>query len=307
MRIGRSTTASARPADGTPARRSARPRISSAMRSSTRSGMAPRAQRLRLAAVGAGAGLAVAAAALAWLARIGPPARLLPGTAAGIAGDGIVVNSQRAGAAPRARPRRPRARARGRRTCATRGPAGIAVPVSRTGVVTCTRRGDAVVRATLGPLVTPVRVHCEPVRELRAAFEGDFVLGDSGRDLAADAVGVDGRPVTRLAARLRRRGQRGRDARRRARPPRLGREDGGGDARRRTAARGPSMRVFEPVRQLRGDPSRPAARGRAGAPAAGRVGPMGRSRGGGSGCRSWPVRTPRSPRRSPPCSRSTAP
>ena len=75
---------------------------------------------------------------------------------------------------------------------------GVPVPVTPSGVVTCTRRGDVAVRASLGSLVRRLRLRCDPIRHLR----GDmltFVLGDSARELRFAAIGMDDRPVNRFA------------------------------------------------------------------------------------------------------------
>lgn len=163
-------------------------------------------QRRRLAAVLAGVALAASLGGLAWLTRNGPPARLAFGTAAGAAGDGLVINELRPVRLPMRvldesghmlTPARLRYPVRYRRV------SGAPVPVSAGGLVTCTQRGDALVRASLGALAADVLVHCEPVREARAAIWNDFVLGDRARALPLDFVGLDGRPVTRLRARVR--------------------------------------------------------------------------------------------------------
>lgn len=45
---------------------------------------------------------------------------------------------------------------------------GVPLSVSPTGVVTCTRPGDAAVRASLGAMVTSVRIRCRPAYDVRA-------------------------------------------------------------------------------------------------------------------------------------------
>ena len=40
---------------------------------------------------------------------------------------------------------------------------GLPIPVSSRGVVKCSQAGDATLRASLGPLVTPFLVRCRPV------------------------------------------------------------------------------------------------------------------------------------------------
>jgi hypothetical protein len=153
--------------------------------------------RARLAAYVAACVLTFSVAAMVWLARNGPPARLVADES-----DGIVVNnllpvqlSMHAFDAGGHRLERTDVR--------YQWVSGAPIPVSVRGVVTCTHRGNAVVRATLGPLGTHVVIHCQPVRALRGASWGNFVLGDSARTLELEAIGLDGRPVTRIAARLR--------------------------------------------------------------------------------------------------------
>jgi len=80
---------------------------------------------------------------------------------------------------------------------------GVSIPVSTSGVVQCKERGDAVVRASLARLKKDFVIHCEPIRKLRSAGWGNFVVGESAHRLSVNAVGLDGHPVTRIAARLR--------------------------------------------------------------------------------------------------------
>ncbi|MCC6931206.1 MAG: hypothetical protein IT359_19615 [Gemmatimonadaceae bacterium] len=76
---------------------------------------------------------------------------------------------------------------------------GAPLSITARGVLTCTERGDARVRATLGAIFTDVDVHCRPVQELRAATWIDFVAGDSTpRHLPFEAIGLDGQRVTEL-------------------------------------------------------------------------------------------------------------
>ena len=157
-------------------------------------------QRARLAAGLAAAGLALSVAAAAVLTRHGPPARLVVG--ANDSGDAVVVNyrtpiqlsTHALDAAGHVLD------AAGVRYA---WESGAPVPVTPAGVVTCARPGDAVVRAVLGPIATRFRLRCEPVAALRWRGGYDFVLGDTARALVVDAVGLDGRPVTRVVARVR--------------------------------------------------------------------------------------------------------
>lgn len=138
--------------------------------------------------------------ALAWLSRNGPPARLVVGE--GMDSDGILVNntkpvqlSLRALDATGHRLKRADVR--------YQWVSGAPIPVSARGVIVCTQRGDAVVRASLAGLKSDFVIHCQPIRKLRSAGWGNFVVGESARTLSVDAVGLDGHPVTRIAATLR--------------------------------------------------------------------------------------------------------
>lgn len=79
---------------------------------------------------------------------------------------------------------------------------GVPVPVSATGVVTCTQPGDATVRAALGSLATRVILRCRPVGKVRALRMVNIVVGDSAQELPFDALDVNGRPVTLLTGEL---------------------------------------------------------------------------------------------------------
>ena len=135
-----------------------------------------------------------------WLTRNGPPARLLAGAID--YSDGIVVNNLRPvqlsmRVLDAAGHHLSRTDVRYRRV------SGVSIPVSTVGVVQCKQRGDAVVRASLATLNKDFVIHCQPIRTLRSAGWGNFVVGESARILSVDAVGLDGHPVTRIAARLR--------------------------------------------------------------------------------------------------------
>jgi hypothetical protein len=75
---------------------------------------------------------------------------------------------------------------------------GVPVPVSATGVITCTQPGDANVRASLGQLATQVVLRCRPVRDVRALRMMNLVAGGPAQELPFEAVGVDGLPITLL-------------------------------------------------------------------------------------------------------------
>jgi hypothetical protein len=156
--------------------------------------------RARLAAYILAVVVSLSVLTIAWLTRNGPPARLVAG--AGIDSDGIVVNnlgpvqlSMRVLDA--AGHRLERTEVRYQRI------SGGPIQVSTRGVIRCTRRGDAIVRASLATLNRDFVIHCQPVRTIRDAGWGNFVVGGPAGTLTVDAIGLDGQPVTRIAARLR--------------------------------------------------------------------------------------------------------
>ena len=158
------------------------------------------AARVRLAGFILAALTTLSVVTLAWLARTGPPASLV--VAGGIDSDGIVVNNlgpvQLSMRVLDARGHYlKRADVRYRRM------SGAPIPVSIHGIIKCTRRGDAIVRASLATLNRDFVIHCQPVREVRGVGWGNFMVGDSASTLGVDAIGLDGQPVTRIAARLR--------------------------------------------------------------------------------------------------------
>ncbi|HEX6535019.1 MAG TPA: permease prefix domain 2-containing transporter [Gemmatimonadaceae bacterium] len=160
-----------------------------------------RARRHRpalLAAWIAGGALVATGALIALFAGNGPPARLVVG--AGYPAGGVVLNNVRPVRLPIQV-----LDARGHLLDATgvryQWMSGAPMSVSASGVVTCTRRGDATVRASLGPLATDVLVRCRPVRGIRATGFNDFVLGEPPRELPVEFIGVDGQPVMLLSGR----------------------------------------------------------------------------------------------------------
>jgi hypothetical protein len=157
------------------------------------------AVRARLAGYTLAAIVTFSLITIALLSRKGPPARLV--TADGYS-DGMVVNNVRpvrlsTTVLDAADHRLDGANVSYRRV------SGVSIPVSTGGVVQCSQRGDAVVRASLGRLSKDFVIHCEPIRTLRSADWGNFVVGDPARTLSVGAIGLDGDPVTRIAARLR--------------------------------------------------------------------------------------------------------
>lgn len=152
------------------------------------------AGRARLAAALAGVGLVAFAVQATLLSRARPPALLVSGSR-----DTVVVNNL--GPVPLTM----RVLDQAGRLLPDTGVrfawvAGAPLSVSARGVVTCTRAGDATIRASLGPLATDLFLRCRPVREVLAGGSTDFVLGDPPRELAVLALGVDGRPVAQLGA-----------------------------------------------------------------------------------------------------------
>ncbi|MDF1505264.1 hypothetical protein, partial [Roseisolibacter sp. H3M3-2] len=145
-------------------------------------------------------GLHVAAALLGAAARLlrdGPPARLEAGW--GAVPNLLVVS----GRAPVSIPMRV-LDARGRvlppAPVRYAWESGAPAEVSPEGVVRCGQRGDAMVRATLGDVTARVRVSCQPVWYVSMPRWYNFVAGDAPQPLRMGAMGLDGRPVTRLAA-----------------------------------------------------------------------------------------------------------
>lgn len=156
--------------------------------------------RARLAAYFLAVVVSFSVLTIAWLTRNGPPARLVAG--AGADSNGIVVNNL--GSVPLSMGVLDAAGHRLKRTDVRyQWVSGVSIPVSTRGVIKCTRRGDAIVRASLATLNKDFVVHCQPVREIQGLGWGNFVVGESAQTLVVDAVGLDGWPVTRIAARLR--------------------------------------------------------------------------------------------------------
>ncbi|HEU4642898.1 MAG TPA: hypothetical protein VFS44_10635 [Gemmatimonadaceae bacterium] len=154
----------------------------------------PRA-RVRLAACGAVVALALTLAVTAVLIRDGAPARLVAGV--GDAADGIVINNLLPVQLP-VRVLDAAGHALATDSVRYRWESGARVSVSASGVVTCTERGDAMVRASLGPIATDVEVRCRPVRQIDASTWISLVAGEPARHLPFEAIGLDGRPVMQL-------------------------------------------------------------------------------------------------------------
>lgn len=78
---------------------------------------------------------------------------------------------------------------------------GDSIGLSARGAVTCSKRGDTRLRASLGSLTTDFVLLCRPVRGFRFFFDPGppLLVGGPSRDLALGAVGVDDMPVLLLA------------------------------------------------------------------------------------------------------------
>ena len=76
----------------------------------------------------------------------------------------------------------------------------INVPLSRSGVVTCTHAGDGTLRASLGPVVKSVVVRCRPVHGVLGGGPVNLVMGDPPYNLWFEAVDSAGRRVRPLTA-----------------------------------------------------------------------------------------------------------
>lgn len=94
------------------------------------------------------------------------------------------------------------AKGRERRTAGVRYTivAGDSVPVSSKGAVTCLRRGETTLRATLGSVTTDFLLLCRPVKGFRFVVDPEpLLVGGPPRMLAVGAVGIDDLPVLLLA------------------------------------------------------------------------------------------------------------
>jgi hypothetical protein len=156
--------------------------------------------RARLAAYILAVVLSLSVLTIAWVIRNGPPASLVVGE--GSDSGGIVINNL---GPVQLSMRVLDARGHGLERTDVRYQRiwGVPITVSTRGIVQCKHRGDAIVRASLVPLLRDFIVHCEPVRKIRDAGWGNFVVGQPPATLSVDAIGLDGQPVTRIGARLR--------------------------------------------------------------------------------------------------------
>ena len=78
---------------------------------------------------------------------------------------------------------------------------GDSLGLSRRGVVSCARRGDTRLRASLANLTTEFVLLCRPVKGFRFMFDPGppLLVGGPPRELALGAIGMDDMPVTLLA------------------------------------------------------------------------------------------------------------
>lgn len=155
-----------------------------------------RAAHLRLAGLVAAVLTVIVVASIAIASRSGPPARLVAGSA-----NVVVVNGQRPVQLPM------RVLDASGRSLDSSGVAyewlnGAALTVSGHGVVTCSERGDAMVRATLEGLAADVRVHCRPVQKVRGPWMLELVAGDRPTEIPFEALGIGGERETMLTGRL---------------------------------------------------------------------------------------------------------
>ena len=70
--------------------------------------------------------------------------------------------------------------------------AGVPIPVTSRGIVTCTERGDAELRASAGRVATTVIVRCRPVRAVNGSLMMYLVAGEQGKPLPITASTDDG-------------------------------------------------------------------------------------------------------------------
>lgn len=72
---------------------------------------------------------------------------------------------------------------------------GDSIPVSSAGAVTCLKRGNATVGASIDSAFARVVVRCLPVGSVRMLGPLDILLSDSSQQLHAEVVGLDGKPM----------------------------------------------------------------------------------------------------------------
>ena len=79
---------------------------------------------------------------------------------------------------------------------------GEAMAISAFGIVVCSRRSDAVIRATLPHVSSLIAVRCRPVAAVRFPGALEVVIGDTAQAIPFTAYGPDNRPVDLIAARV---------------------------------------------------------------------------------------------------------
>lgn len=142
---------------------------------------------------------AVPALATMTLLRDPPAARLVvDGQGGGDGSEGIVLNSRHPiQLAMRALDEKGRTLPRAEVEYQWVG--GMEMPVTSRGVVTCSGRGDAQVRASAGAARTTLLIRCRPVKRLYADMWLQLVAGESVQPIELTAIGPDSGVVTLLA------------------------------------------------------------------------------------------------------------
>jgi hypothetical protein len=140
--------------------------------------------------------LAGALVAIALAVRAGPPATLLPLHSAE---KGIVISSTNTVDIPM-RVLDADGKAISGAPVRFAWESGLPIAVSEAGEVQCTRRGIASVRASLGDLVTRIKIDCQPVMAVYTKEWYNLIVGGPPATLLLGGWGTDGKPVTRLAA-----------------------------------------------------------------------------------------------------------
>jgi hypothetical protein len=79
---------------------------------------------------------------------------------------------------------------------------GNHVHISTDGVVTCDGRGDATLVVSSGSVSTRGVIRCQPIRGFRQTPRMVLLTGGPPKPVAVSAVGLDGEPVTAIAARM---------------------------------------------------------------------------------------------------------
>lgn len=136
------------------------------------------------------------AASVALLIAIGckgPPARLVVGNS-----DTVIVNGRRPVRIP-VRVFDARGRALTDTSVRFQQMGGIPVALSTSGMASCTKAGDAQVRAVLVNISASVLLLCRPVEAVRIPGPIQLMLGDSAQQLPITAFDADGRQVDLVA------------------------------------------------------------------------------------------------------------